>query len=52
MGYKDFYTEDRIIGRGNFGNFYKGIAVLCRHKVENIDYVAKKIHMSTLNDKE
>jgi len=49
------YTEFELIGRGNFGNWLSrliGTAHLVRSKSDQRVYVAKKIVLATLKDKE
>lgn len=53
------YQELEIIGRGNFGNFVSlklksitGSATLVKNKLDNNIYVAKKVLLGSLNQKE
>ena len=45
--YSAIYTEEQCIGRGNFG-----AAMLVTHKKENERYIAKKVMLEGLSDKE
>lgn len=50
--YLDKFEELEVIGRGNFGNLYLGVAQLIQSKVNNKKYVAKKINLITLDPRE
>lgn len=45
--YEDKYSELQCIGRGNFGS-----AWLVVHKAEQVKYIAKKVVLTGLGDKE
>ena len=47
LKYKEDYEEIQCIGRGNFGAAY-----LVRHRQENEKYIAKKVMLSGLKQKE
>lgn len=47
MQYKNAYKEKGVIGRGNFG-----VATLVNEKSTGIDYIAKKISLSSLSEYE
>lgn len=52
MAYQTLYRELAIIGRGNFGKTYLGAAILVEHLQERTKYVAKKIILAGLSEKE
>ena len=52
MSYSSTYIERGIIGRGNFGTFYSGTAVLVENTNDQKIYIAKKIILQGLKDRE